>query len=139
MKLRKGSSYTADNSDLKVIVHKIHYESNEYYKVKISIVHKGNGYIWIYNPNHPRSKGNKGLYVQEHILIAEKKIGRKIKKNEDVHHIDENKTNNDPENLMVMKKSDHTRLHNYKRWLFSFFTNNFSNLIIKTISNPSQA
>jgi len=45
--------------------------------------------------------------------IAEKKIGRKLKKGEIVHHLDGNSTNNDPDNLYVCKNhSEHKLLHN---------------------------
>ena len=38
-------------------------------------------------------------------------LGRTLLKNEVVHHIDGNYLNNDPENLQVMTKSEHTQLH----------------------------
>ena len=38
-----------------------------------------------------------------------------LKKEYDVHHIDENRLNNDPSNLLVLLKSDHIRLHNAKK------------------------
>ncbi len=41
-------------------------------------------------------------YAYEHRLVAEKKLGRALKSNEKVHHIDENKTNNDPDNILVV-------------------------------------
>ena len=47
----------------------------------------------------------------EHVVIAEQAIGRHIKPNECVHHIDGNKRNNDPSNLVVMTFEDHSRLH----------------------------
>lgn len=37
-----------------------------------------------------------------HRIVAEKKIGRSLKKGETVHHIDGNILNNDPDNLMVL-------------------------------------
>ena len=46
-----------------------------------------------------------------HSVIAEWKVKRPIRKNEAVHHIDGDKLNNNPENLRVMTKSDHARLH----------------------------
>lgn len=39
--------------------------------------------------------------IHTHRLVAEKMIGRKLKKGEVVHHIDEDKRNNHPLNLMV--------------------------------------
>ena len=44
--------------------------------------------------------------------IAEQKIGRKLQPGEVVHHIDGDRTNNDPENLMVLpSRSAHGRIH----------------------------
>lgn len=60
---------------------------------------KHNGYILIYCPKHPTA--TKCGYVLEHRLIVEKKIGRYLKKEENVHHIDFNKSNNDIDNLML--------------------------------------
>jgi hypothetical protein len=34
----------------------------------------GDGYVWIRMPNHPRA--DKNGYMQEHIVIKEKEIGR---------------------------------------------------------------
>ena len=64
-------------------------------------------------------------FVFEHRLVAEKYLlteensveidGKKyLKKEYDVHHIDENRLNNDPSNLLVLTKGDHKRLHNAK-------------------------
>jgi len=54
----------------------------------------------------------KKLYGRhEHRVIAEQILGRKIKRDEHVHHIDFNKHNNSPENLAVMNKNDHLKLH----------------------------
>lgn len=57
------------------------------------------GYIEVYCPEHKISN-NRG-YVFEHLLVMEKFLGRYIKKEEVVHHIDENKSNNDINNLML--------------------------------------
>lgn len=46
-----------------------------------------------------------------HRVIAEQKLGRKLRPGEIVHHIDGNKRNNDPSNLAVMTQSEHARLH----------------------------
>lgn len=45
------------------------------------------------------------------MVIIEKRIGRKLFKDECVHHIDGNKTNNLENNLCLMTISGHMRLH----------------------------
>ena len=62
-----------------------------------------------------RGTGSK-TYVKEngrhqHRVVAEKMLGRKLKKGEIVHHIDMNKKNNNPKNLQVMTQAEHCRLH----------------------------
>jgi hypothetical protein len=47
----------------------------------------------------------------QHRLVAEKMLGRKLREDEVVHHIDGDKRNNDPENLMVMTAAEHGRFH----------------------------
>ena len=68
-------------------------------------------YKSIYLPNHPRAMSNGCVY--EHILVAEQKLGRQLKDGECVHHIDENKRNNDPNNLIIFDSiGSHTSFHN---------------------------
>lgn len=54
-----------------------------------------------------------------HRVIAEKVIGRPLNTKEIVHHIDCNRRNNTPDNLMIMSQSEHARLHNRLRKLWS--------------------
>lgn len=61
------------------------------------------GYIRIY------TGVNKWQY--EHILVAEKAIKRELKPGEVIHHINENKSDNRPENLQVLTKASHQTLH----------------------------
>jgi hypothetical protein len=61
-------------------------------------------------------QANKNTYKKfygnhEHRVIAEQMSGRKLLRNEHVHHIDGDKHNNDPSNLMILSASDHAKLH----------------------------
>lgn len=47
----------------------------------------------------------------EHVIIIESMIGRRIKRNEHVHHKDRNKLNNHPSNLQLLTISEHASLH----------------------------
>lgn len=68
------------------------------------------GYVMVYKPNHHRAKGNG--YVAEHILKAEEMLGRELRELEEVHHEDEDRTNNSFDNLYVFAtKEDHVRYH----------------------------
>lgn len=70
-----------------------------------------NGYKMLYMPEHHRADSTGCVY--EHVVVAEQKIGRQLAENEVVHHIDENKSNNSPENLMVFANiAEHTAYHN---------------------------
>jgi hypothetical protein len=68
-----------------------------------------NGYVEVRIPNHHRARGNG--YVFEHILVAEEKLGRKLKVNEQVHHLNKNRQDNRPENLSILDIAEHTRHH----------------------------
>ena len=72
-----------------------------------------NGYIRIYFPDHPKS--DKYGYILEHDLIMECNIGRWLNKDEIVHHINGIRNDNRIENLMLMTRGEHSRLHNTKK------------------------
>lgn len=71
------------------------------------------GYISIYFPDHPKS--NKEGYIMEHDLIMECFIGRWLNDNEVVHHKNHIRNDNRIENLQLMTKQEHARLHMIER------------------------
>ena len=59
---------------------------------------------------HPRS-GRASAYVYEHILVAERILGRRLRPNEVVHHINGDGLDNSPSNLRVMTRREHQTVH----------------------------
>lgn len=74
-----------------------------------------NGYRLIYKPvaESSMTKGNWKGYVYEHIYVAEKMMGRKLTSKEVVHHLDGNRINNRTDNLLVLERSMHAKLHSW--------------------------
>jgi len=75
-----------------------------------------NGYRVVYKPENKKSMKNDNWegFIYEHIEIAEKFLKREIRENEVVHHLDGNRSNNRIENLLVLERSQHSKLH---KWL----------------------
>lgn len=71
--------------------------------------HSG-GYTLVYKPNHPCA--DPIGYVLEHRIIVEEKLGRYLSSDEIVHHKNGIKTDNNIDNLVVISKSEHAKIHN---------------------------
>lgn len=69
------------------------------------------GYVYFIDIDHPLASNSSVPKVYHHRHVASLKIGRWLESHEHVHHIDENKANNDPDNLEIMSHADHARLH----------------------------
>ena len=67
------------------------------------------GYVLCRRPNHPRA--NSRGYVPEHTLVMEASIGRFLKEDEVVHHINRDRGDNRLENLQLMTKTAHCQMH----------------------------
>jgi predicted nucleic acid-binding Zn ribbon protein len=61
---------------------------------------------------HPyKQRKVNGRKIDEHRLIMEQILGRKLESFEHVHHINGKRKDNRPENLVVLTKSNHSKLH----------------------------
>ncbi len=67
------------------------------------------GYVWEFCPGHRLQ--NAWGFVAQHRLIGEYILGRPLERHEVVHHRDEVRTNNHPDNLQVMTQREHRSHH----------------------------
>jgi hypothetical protein len=76
-------------------------------------------YWYVYKPEHPYC--NSEGYIREHRLFLEQYLSKKYNREIyilpyfDVHNIDFNKNNNDPQNLMYIHRREHSALHNNRK------------------------
>jgi len=85
-----------------------------YRKMRAKPTYKGgkykdkDGYVLVTGMwDHPRAQRRGHVY--EHILVAEKKIGRSVLPHEEVHHKNKLTDDNSPNNLEVLSKSEHKK------------------------------
>lgn len=69
--------------------------------------HHACGYILVNMPEHPNRHKNKMVF--EHRLVMEKRIGRLLKREEIVHHLNGIKDDNREENLVIVTNKKHER------------------------------
>ena len=116
---RKGAKLSEDTKSKISLAHtgKI---MPEYVKDKLRARGKGwyknNGYIFIRVPEHPMAYKKKG-YVKRANLVMEAKIGRYLKGEELIHHINNNREDDRIENLLLIESpSKHNSLTAKERW-----------------------
>ncbi len=72
-------------------------------KQGVKFFHINDGYIVL--------EAKRGQKFHLHRLIMEAKLGRRLRPDEIVHHIDGNKMNNHPDNLAITNRSEHAKIH----------------------------
>lgn len=89
-------------------------KGKEHWNWKGGFYINASGYKLLNFPDHPRAD-SKG-YVYEHLLVAEQKLGRSLLKGEEVHHVNHNRSDNRPDNLMVFQNhKDHLQYEKTSR------------------------
>lgn len=73
-------------------------------------VSKSTGYRYVYI---------NGKQVEEHRLVMMRELGRELRTDEQVHHLNGNKLDNRPENLVVLTNSEHQKKHARKKTIAS--------------------
>lgn len=70
-------------------------------------------YHRVHLASHP--KANNWGYVKRCWVVAEAKIGRYLLPGEVVHHINGDKSDDSPDNLLVISSKEHSRIHAIER------------------------
>jgi predicted nucleic acid-binding Zn ribbon protein len=70
----------------------------------------GDGYLTRYDPERK-------VHKLDHILVAERALRRALKRGEVVHHVNENRADNKPSNLVICTRAYHAMIHRRMRAL----------------------
>lgn len=72
-----------------------------------------NGYRVIHKPDALgcMTSDNWNGWIYEHIHIAQQLLGRSLRESEVVHHLNGDRADNRAKNLLVLERSQHTKLH----------------------------
>jgi hypothetical protein len=79
------------------------------YTKEIVATNTNNGYLYFMDKTHPLADKIGRVYYHRHVASIAR--GRWLTSDEQVHHIDEVKLNNDPQNLQVLTSSEHAIIH----------------------------
>lgn len=70
------------------------------------------GYVLVYAPDHQWPR--RGGYIREHVFVMENALSRRMKPGECVHHKDHDRQNNSVENLEIIQRGQHSKLHRHE-------------------------
>lgn len=82
------------------------------------------GYCYVYLPGYHRP--NFGAHAKRADLVLEEKLGRLLKPDEIAHHINNDRSDDRPDNLEVMNSTEHRRLTNAEHTAAGVYRNNGS-------------
>ena len=71
------------------------------------------GYVYIYKPEYAT---NPRGYIKEHRYLVEQKIGRRLREDEVIHHVNGDKLDNRLENLEIINPAEHFKKYHGKDW-----------------------
>lgn len=72
-----------------------------------------NGYVTFCDSTHPLAYDAGWVYMHMHVMSV--KLNRWLDGDDHVHHIDHNRSNNNPDNLRLEPPSNHSKLHNPRK------------------------